>query len=309
MGIYYSLYEWYNPLWLKDRTRYVDEHMLPQMKEVVSRYKPAVIFADGEWDMPPEKWRSTEFLAWLYNESPVRDEVVVNDRWGKGVRHKHGGYYTTEYGAGMAAGGHAWEENRGMGYSYGYSRAEKLSDYRTGRELVLMLIDFVSRGGNFLLDVGPTGDGRIPVIMEQRLAEMGRWLEVNGEAIYGTRPWRKSVQWSEGERPKFGYGGEYRAKYDVKDLTGEKGTGKAVVEAFFTSRGDTLYAITPAWPVRKLMLKGVGSSKDTVVTIAGLHKPLEFEQVGGDIAIDIPALGVGEAPCEYAYVFKITGVK
>jgi len=309
MGIYYSLYEWYNPLWLKDRDRFVGEHMLPQLKEVVSRYKPAVIFADGEWDMPAEKWRSAEFLAWLYNESPVRDEVVVNDRWGKGARHKHGGYYTTEYAAGMAGGGHAWEENRGMGYSYGYSRAEKLSDYRSGRELVLMLVDLVSRGGNFLLDVGPTADGRIPVIMEQRLAEMGRWLDVNGEAIYGTRPWRRSVQWSDGEKPAVGYGKEFRAKYEIGEVTGKRKGGKAVVEAFFTSKDGMVYAITPGWPGRKLLLKDVGSSKDTVVTMLGLDGPVEFEAVGGDIAIDVPRLGVGEAPCEYAYVFRVSGVR
>ena len=82
---------------------------------------------------------------------------------------------------------HAWEESRGMGFSYGYNRAETLKDYRTGRELILMLVDLVSRGGNLLLDIGPTADGRIPVIMEERLYQMGDWLKINGEAIYGTR--------------------------------------------------------------------------------------------------------------------------
>ena len=92
MGFYYSLYEWFNPLWLSDRERYVNEHMIPQFKDVVTRYEPAIIFSDGEWDMEYQKWRSPELLAWLFNESPSRGEVVVNDRWGKGIRHKHGGY-------------------------------------------------------------------------------------------------------------------------------------------------------------------------------------------------------------------------
>jgi alpha-L-fucosidase len=113
----------------------------------------------------------------------VKDEVVVNDRW-----HVHGGYYTTEYTSGLAGGEHAWEESCGMGHSYGYNRMESLDDYHTSHELVLMLIDFVSRGDNFLLDIGPTADGRIPVIMQQRLMGMGSWLETHGEAIYGTRP-------------------------------------------------------------------------------------------------------------------------
>ena len=72
MGIYYSLYEWYNPLYLSDKPRYVAEHMMPQFKDVVTRYKPALIFSDGEWEMTSEQWRSPELLAWLYNESPVR---------------------------------------------------------------------------------------------------------------------------------------------------------------------------------------------------------------------------------------------
>ena len=64
---------------------------------------------------------------------------------------------------------HPWEESRGMGFSYGYNRAERLEHYHTGRELVIMLCDLVSRGGNLLLDIGPDADGTIPVVMEERL--------------------------------------------------------------------------------------------------------------------------------------------
>ena len=78
--------------------------------------------------------------------------MVINDRWGKGIRHKHGGFYTTEYGSGMDNDSHPWEENRGMGFSYGYNRTEDMQDYRSAQELILMLIDVVSRGGNLCLD-------------------------------------------------------------------------------------------------------------------------------------------------------------
>ena len=64
-----------------------------------------------------------------------------------------------------------------MGFSYGYNRTENVDDYHTGRELIMMLIDIVSRGGNLLLDIGPTGDGRIPVVMEERLLQMGELAE------------------------------------------------------------------------------------------------------------------------------------
>ena len=176
MGLYYSLYEWFNPLWLKDRPRYVAEHIHPQFKDVVMRYRPSIIFADGEWDLTPEEWKSPELLAWLFNESPCKDEVVVNDRWGKETRGNHGGYYTTEYGAGMKDAAHPWEESRGMGYSFGYNRAEQIDDYQSARDLILMLCDLVSRGGNFLVDIGPAADGAIPVVMQDRLLAIGRWL-------------------------------------------------------------------------------------------------------------------------------------
>ena len=132
MGIYYSLYEWYNPLYLSDKRRYVAEHMMPQFKDVVTRYKPSIIFSDGEWEMTSEQWGSPELLAWLYNESPAKDEVVVDDRWGSDTRHKHGGYWTTEYTPGMAETTHPWEESRGMGVSYGYNRAERAAGLPLG---------------------------------------------------------------------------------------------------------------------------------------------------------------------------------
>ena len=115
MGYYYSLYEWYNPLWLYNKPRYVQEHMFPQFKDLVTHYKPSIIFSDGEWEMTSAEWHSPELLAWLFNDSPVKDEVVINDRWGSDTRHKHGGYWTTEYTAGMSGSDHAWEESRGMG--------------------------------------------------------------------------------------------------------------------------------------------------------------------------------------------------
>jgi alpha-L-fucosidase len=90
------------------------------------------------------------------------------------TRHKHGGYWTTEYTPGMSGMDHPWEESRGMGFSYGYNRAERLEDYHSSRELLIMLVDLVSRGGNLLLDIGPNADGTIPVIMEERLHPDGQ---------------------------------------------------------------------------------------------------------------------------------------
>ncbi len=276
MGFYYSLYEWYHPFYRKDVKRYVAEHMLPQMKDLVSRYKPDIVWGDGEWEQPSEIWRSAEFLAWLFNESPAPKDVVVNDRWGKESRARDGGFYTTEYGLvhGESVGKYVkeWEECRGMGHSFGYNRNEDISDYRKAGELIHMLIEIVSKGGNLLLDIGPTADGRIPVIMQERLLQIGDWLKVNGEAIYGTRPWRKT---SEGKMVRY------------------------------TSKGDTIYAICLRWPGRELIL---AEPKPTAVTMLGLDKPLKWRRVDGKLRIEVPSLSIDELPCDHAYVFKLSGV-
>jgi alpha-L-fucosidase len=307
MGYYFSFYEWFNPLYRSDVNAYVDTHMLPQLKDLVVRYNPDIVWPDGEWEHKDPVWRSTEFLAWLFNESAVKDTVVINDRWGKGARHNHGGYYTTEYGAGLKDATHPWEECRGMGHSFGYNRNESITDYRSGREMVLMLIDLVSRGGNLLLDIGPTGDGRIPVIMQERLVQIGAWLKVNGEAIYGTTTWKESCQWSEGKRPEQVYK-EYKAKYNVMDVVGEgPKDGRAVKEMFFTSKPGALYAIVPVRPGEKLVVRDVKPARNVKVTMLGREGELSWRKGAGGMVIDTSGISQSELPCKWAWVFKIEG--
>jgi len=304
MGFYYSLYEWFNPLWRVDRKRYVNEHMWPQFKDVVNRYQPAIVFSDGEGDLTDKEWRTPELLAWLFNDSPCRNDVVINDRWGKDVRYKHGGYCTSEYGAGLEAAGRPWEENTGISYSFGYNRNESLSSYKTTRELVLMLIDVVSRGGNLLIDVGPTGDGRIPMVAQSRLIEIGQWLAVNGEAIYGTRPWNQSHQWSEGVRPAQ-TPGQYKVGYNVVESVGKPTEGKAVIEAFFTSKPEVLYAIVPSWPGRELVLKSVTPKPQASITILGVNGNIPYRVAGTNVVIDMSGVTPDMLPCQWAHTLKI----
>ena len=190
-GFYYSLYEWEHPDYPSNVPKYVDEYMLPQFRDVVQRSEPDIIFSDGEWDRDSGEWRSEEFLAWLYNESNAPEDVVVNDRWGGETRFKHGGYFSTEYDPNSGSMNEefihrGWEECRGIGRSFGYNQNEGPEDYNTSEDLIRLLVDIVSRGGNLLLNVGPKADGTIPDIMADRLREIGTWLEKNGEAIYET---------------------------------------------------------------------------------------------------------------------------
>lgn len=308
MGFYYSLYEWYNPLWLSDRKRYVTEHMHPQFKDVVTRYKPSIIFSDGEWDMPSEDWKSPELMAWLLNESAVKNEVVINDRWGKETRHHHGGYWTTEYTAGLQDSSRPWEESRGMAHSYGYNRAERINDYRTERELILMLVDLVSRGGNFLLDIGPTADGRIPLVMEERLLQLGKWLGTNGDAIYGTKPWIRTRQWSEGQQQKLNTG-EFMTRYEITDYVDRKTAGQAVIEAFFTAKGDDVFAIVPGWPGRHFVVRSAAAGPAFQATLLGSNAPLKWTGTKDGITIEMPDAAGDAAKAQYAYTLRLHGLK
>ena len=308
MGIYYSLYEWYNPLWLSDKKRYVAEHMFPQFKDVVTHAKPSIIFSDGEWEQTSAEWRSPELLAWLFNESPVRDEVVIDDRWGKDTRHKHGGYYTTEYTSGMQQSAHPWEESRGMGYSYGYNRMETVKDYHTDRQLLLMLIDIVSRGGNLLLDIGPTADGRIPVIMEERLTQIGDFLRPNGEAIYGTKAWRNPRQWSKGAIPKLEEK-EFMSEYDITKMVDAPPSGYARADAFLTAKDDAVYAIVPHRPRGEVVIDDIEVPSGTRVTLLEGAHSLESTREGKQLRIAIPDSLSAALPARQAYAFKIPGAR
>ena len=301
-GMYYSLYEWYNPLWLADKNKFVAEHTWPQMKELINTYQPDVFWTDGEWDASENVWKSRQFLAWMYNESPVKDKVVTYDRWGSGVRFHHGGVYTPEYQPDLDFADHPWEESRGMGFSYGYNREEDSWDYNSAQSLVLQLIDKVSRGGNFLLDIGPDSHGKIPPIMQERLLNIGEWLKINGEAIYGTSRWKIHSQWSKGNR-------EYKEKSGdmLLKITIDPDPGYAVKEVFYTysKTKNALYAIFPKYPSdKKLVLKDISIPGTTAINFLSNGKKLSWKQEGKNIVISLPDYDPS-MKVPYAFAVKI----
>ncbi len=281
MGFYYSLLEWGNPLYSKNTVeRWVSEMNFPQMKELITRYEPEILWTDGEWDFTDEELRSVDFLAWLYNDSPVKDTVVVNDRWGKKTRGRHGGHHTTEYDLIHSSDSsdmkfsHPWEECRGIGSSFGYNRFETTDHYMTSAQCIETLVEKVSRGGNLLLNIGPRADGLIPVIMQQRLLDMGKWLAVNGEAIYATTAW------------------EHRPATMRKD------------KIYYTQKPGALYVICARWPQTPLV---VGTAADVKsVTLLGSDVDVPFSREGEKIAISPPAVTPATMPCEHAWTFKLS---
>lgn len=307
MGFYYSLYEWYNPVYRADFGSYVSLVAQPQLRDLVERYEPSILFADGEWLHTSKDWKSEEFIAWLYNESAVKDRVVINDRWGSDTRHQHGGYYTTEYGAGLPDATNPWEESRGMGTSYGYNRAESVEDYSSSQQLILTLVDTVSRGGNLLLNIGPTADGRIPVVMQDRLSAIGRWLDKNGEAIYGTHPWKRSAQWTPGSRAEFGVETHAAASYDVMELLVSPPEGSARKEILFTESDAAIYAILPVFPGMPVTIQDIATDHDTTITMLGYDSgPLEWSSNGDEIVVAMPNVVPGQLGFTEAFVIRIS---
>jgi len=283
-GFYYSHLEYGNPMWENKETLddFVRNVNLVQFKELADDYGADIIWPDGEWFNTDKELRSEEFLAWLFNESKVKDAVVVNDRWGKGLRGHHGGHYTTEYGfesgeigegeKGTASAVHPWEECRGFGRSFGYNRFEGANDYMSAAECIELLVRVVSSGGNLLLNIGPDRHGLIPPIMEERLLEMGRWLETNGEAIYGTT--------------------------GATDPRKENADG-----LYLTRKGDALYAIVAGWrqsPFVVACRPGVRR-----VSLLGSNATVAWKSVDGGIEITPPNLPYAQLPCEHAFSYKI----
>ncbi|XP_059157552.1 alpha-L-fucosidase-like [Physella acuta] len=290
-GLYHSLFEWFHPLYVADKNSgfktqdFVNQKTLPELYEIVNTYKPEVVWSDGDWDAPDMYWKSKEFLAWLYTDSPVKDTVVVNDRWGQNISCNHGGVYTCgdRYNPGVLQ-KHKWVNAMTIDkYSWGYRRNAHLSDYLTIEELLQTFVMTVSCGGNMLMNVGPPKHGHIDPIYEERLVQMGTWLKVNGEGIYSTQPWT--------------YQNDTLTKnvwYTMKK--GEKSTD--------------IYAFIFNWPSTSVLsLARPTASAATTVSLLGYPGNLNYntrQPTGLDIII--PAVPVNKMPCDWLWTLKITSV-
>nr|CAB3247389.1 alpha-L-fucosidase-like [Phallusia mammillata] len=287
-GLYHSLFEWFNPLYLNDQAanfstrKYVTDKTMPELYEIVNNYKPEVVWSDGD-SGPVEYWNSTGFLAWLYNESPVKDTVVTNDRWGNGCACHHGGYYTCQdrYNPGKLQ-NHKWENCMTIDRrSWGYRRDALLDDYLTIEEILRTFTSTISCGGNMLMNVGPTKDGIIAPIFQERLRQMGSWLKVNGEAVYSSKPWRSQND----------------------SLTDG---------IWYTAKDKAVYAFVLSWPKTNQISLGSPLANDkSNVMMLGLEDNLKWSYLNIEksdgVRITLPTLPPDKLPCKWAWVLKLTG--
>ncbi len=193
-GVYYSLgRDWHDPncnssnngwrsnTWdypneeAKVLAKYIEGKVKPQLTELLKQYNPAIIWFDT-----PElvtKEQSQDILKLIHNFNP---NCIVNQRIG----NRLGDYAVQEQKIPKDGNPKPWESCMTMNHTWGYNKIDK--EYKNVETLIHSLVDIVSKGGNFLLNVGPTGEGLIPELSVVRLKQMGDWLKVNGEAIYGT---------------------------------------------------------------------------------------------------------------------------
>ncbi|XP_070568541.1 alpha-L-fucosidase-like [Ptychodera flava] len=288
-GLYYSLLEWYHPLYLEDKSskfttqKFVKEVVTPQLHEIINNYKPELLWLDGDWHVSKDYWNATNFLAWLYSSSPVKDTIVTNDRWGPNFRGNHGDYYTSLQQRPDALRNHKWENGFSIDKkSWGFRKNAQPQDYADVKSLLQILVSTVSCGGNLLLNIGPTSDGLIDPHFEECLRDIGSWLKINGEAIYATRPWKVQT---------------------------EKDTG-VWYTARQTANGDSaLYAILTDIPASQtVVLESPVTSSQTTVQMLGLEKPLSWK-AGEPTGLTVTTPSEKELPCQWAWVIKLTQVE
>ena len=301
MGLYYSgVYDWTfktdrpidSPrgfLEHQDMSEEYTKYSVSHLKELVDKYHPSILWNDIAF---PYGYNLNELFAYYYN---TVEDGVIDDRWnqikvpkteevwaefekkaGLGAflsnNTTHYDYVTPEYKIFDEVQPYKWETTRGIGRSFGFNRTETGSDYLTGKQIIDMLVQVVSRNGNMLLNIGPRADGTIPFEQVKPLLEVGAWLDENGEAIYGTRP--HSVP-------------------EVKDQNG--------VPVCFTETQEAVYAISLADKLEKAVrLSGYKVADEAEITLIGtgaVHHKVE----GEDTLLFIPE-GYKKAS---AYTFKI----
>ena len=308
MGLYYSgIFDWtFKDFPIDGMENWVNHHIVTdeyseyawnQTKELIHKYKPSILWNDIGY---PAQCNLNELFADYYNTVP---EGVINDRWRQysvsseeekkelvaklNDQLEKGGiggilvtdgfcdYTSPEYADEMKLQKKKWELTRGIGMSFGYNNNEDPKHMLKGKDVIYMLIDAVSKNGNLLLNVGPRPDGTIQEEQKKPLLETGKWLKINGEAIYGTTYWDKQESRTIDDKP-----------------------------VRFTRKGKTLYAMIMNEDIAgSVTIKDVEIPQNAGVTLLGEEGRLDWYQEDGNLTVKLPAV----MKKQYAYTLKIEG--
>ncbi len=264
--------QWENP----NFPRYIENYMKPQLKELLTDYGDiGILWFDGEWI--PEY--TTEMGKDVYNYvRSLQPDIIINNRVDKGRQGMAGltakGDFAGDYGTpeqeipDTGLEGVDWESCMTMNRSWGWKAGD--NEWKSTTQLIHNLIDSVSKGGNYLLNVGPTGGGYIPRPSLQRLAEIGDWMDQHSEAIHGAKasPFRKP-----------GWGS-------------------------YTMKEDAVYAIIHDWPSARAVLNIPYLEGERYRRVEWLHngESIGFERGNNGLVIPLP----DAIPNPHASVIKLS---
>ena len=291
---YAGLYAPAQPETLPPNEEFLDD-WLARTCELVDKYQPQIVWFDWWIEQPIFEPYRQLFAAYYYNRGAQWDRGVA-------VNYKHDAFpqgsavFDIERGQAANILPYFWQTDTSVAKtSWGYVQDQ---DYKTVGDLIGDLVDIVSKNGALLLNIGPRPDGTIPQPEEELLLGIGRWLNINGEAIYGTRPWKV-----------FGEGPTQVVEGSFNDTKRQSFTSQ---DLRFTTRGDTLYAIALAWPQDgRVTIKSLASDNALFspavakVELLGVGEPLQWSRDADGLTITLPS----HKPGEHAFAFRITPEK
>jgi alpha-L-fucosidase len=258
--------------------------------ELVEKYHPDIVYFDWWIGQASIRPNLTRFAAFYYNRSLKYGDHVGVINYKDYAMQEHSAVLDLERGQLGDIRPLNWQTDTSVSNkSWGYIKDDT---FKSPEFVVHQLIDIVSKNGNLLLNIGPRSDGTIPEEVQQVLLDVGTWLSVNGDAIYGTRPWR-----TYGEGPTKVAAGSFHdtdtAHYTAEDFR-------------FTTKADALYAIGLAWPttgeaVIRSLAATVGSQSVRSVSLLGSDAKPKFQQRPDGLHVQLPA----QPPAKYAYVLRL----
>jgi alpha-L-fucosidase len=272
-----------SPAWADD--------WLARGAELVQKYHPDIVYFDWWIGQASIRPNLTRFAAFYYNTSLKYGDHVAVINYKDYAMQEHSGVLDVERGQLGDTRPLYWQTDTSVSNkSWGYINDDT---FKSPEFIVHQLIDIVSKNGNLLLNIGPRSDGTIPDDVQHVLLDVGAWLNVNGEAIYGTRPWRVY-----GEGPTKVSVGAFHdtdtAKYTAEDFR-------------FTTKGDVLYVIGLAWPtsgevVIHSLAPTVGGERIRSAALLGSDAKLQFNERADGLHVQLPAQPAGK----YAYVIRVS---